>query len=349
MHPKMRGAGWTLMGLASLAILAGCGSGGSQTASSSFNGTVTIGYENAPDPESVAIAKKYFQKELKLPVRMEYFQSGPSALTALASGKLDFMTTLGNPPTAAAIARGVPLTVIWAMERYTTGEGLVVKRSSGIHSLKQLEGKTVALVKGSTSPFELETALKLHHLSVNGVTELNMSPTEMVSAWKTNQIQAAYVWVPFDTEMAQDGGTMLMYDQNVYQEAPIFNLAVVNSNWAKAHPTQVEDFVRAEADGVKFFQQNPAQAYQAMAQVNGISAAAAKAQTEGFSFSTLSSQVTPNWLGSGSGVAHSLVTKSLTSAANWLKASGQISTVPSNMAQYVDPSYAAAVLRSAKK
>ncbi len=230
---KTRGAALAVALGASM-LLSACGSGGGKTASSGFQGTVTIGYENAPDPESVAIAQKDFQKELKVPVRMEYFQSGPSALTALASGKLDFMTTLGNPPTAAAIARGVPLKVIWAMERYTSGEGLVVKKSSGIRSLKQLEGKRVALVKGSTSPFELETALKLHHLPVNGVTEINMSPTEMVSAWKTNQIQAAYVWVPFDTEMEQDGGTLLMVDQNVYREAPIFNLAVVNANWAKA-------------------------------------------------------------------------------------------------------------------
>lgn len=335
-----------LLGAAALVALAGCGSGSAQSATGGFQGTVTIGYENAPDPESVAIVQKDFQKELKVPVRMEYFESGPAALTALASGKLDFMTTLGNPPTAAAIARGVPLKVIWGMERYTTGEGLVVKKSSHIHSLSQLEGKTVALVKGSTSPFELDTALKLHHLSVSGVTELNMSPTEMVSAWKTNQIQAAYVWVPFDTEMAQDGGTMLMYDQNVYQEAPIFNLAVVNSNWASAHPALVEDFIRAEQEGVTFFQQHPQAAYQDMAKLNGISAASAKSQTTGFSFSSLSSQVTASWLGSGSGVAHSLVTKSLSSAAQWLKSSGQISSVP-NMTQYVDPKFAEAVLRSA--
>ncbi len=331
-------------------VLAGCGSSaGKTTANAGFSGTVTIGYENAPDPESVAIAQKDFQKELKVPVRMEYFESGPAALTALASGKLDFMTTLGNPPTAAAIARGVPLQVIWAMERYTTGEGLVVKKSSGIHSLKQLEGKTVALVKGSTSPFELETALKLHHLPVSGVTELNMSPTEMVAAWKTNQIQAAYVWVPFVTEMQQDGGQMLMFDQTVYHQAPIFNLAVVNSHWAQAHPTLVEDFIRAEQDGVTFFQQHPSAAYRDMGQINGISAAAAHSQTVGFSFTTLAQQVTESRLGSGAGVASSLVTKSLSSAAEWLYQSGQISSVPANMSQYVDPRYAEAVLKAEHK
>lgn len=328
------------IGLA-LAVLSGCGT---VTHPTSASAPITIGYENAPDPEAVAIAQHFFQKEMG-PVKLEYFESGPAALTALASGKLDFMTTLGNPPTAAAIARGVPLEVIWAMERYTTGEGLVVRKSSHITSLKGLEGQSVALVKGSTSPFELETALTLDHIPLTDVNEINMSPTEMVAAWKTGQINAAYVWVPFDTEMAADGGRMLMYDQNVYQTAPIFNLAVVNSRWAKTHRNAVEGFIRAESLGVQFFRQHPAKAYQDMAEVNGITASQARAQAAGLSFTTLAQQLTPSRLGSGSGVAHSLVTRSLTSAAAWLYRTGQIASLPHNMAQYVNPAYCAQVLK----
>lgn len=323
--------------------IAGCGSAIAQGAQK-FTGTVTIGYENAPDPESVALEQHDFQKALGVNVRLEYFESGPAALTALASGKLDFMTTLGNPPTAAAIARGVPLEVIWAMERYTTGEGLVVKNSSGIHRLSQLEGKTVALVKGSTSPFELQTALKLHHIPISRVTEINMSPTEMVSAWKTGQIQAAYVWVPFSTDMAADDGHFLMYDQDVYREAPIFNLAVVNAHWAAGHKTLVDDFIRAEQMGVSYFEQHPQKAYQDMGKINGISAAAARVQTEGFSFTTISQELEPARLGEGAGVKNSLVTKSLTSAAQWLYQTGQIPSLPRNMAQYVDPHFVESVL-----
>lgn len=335
-------AGGAAVSLLLAAGLAGCGSTGQAQGTS--NTTVTIGYENAPDPEAVAIEQHFFQKYMHAKVKLIYFESGPSALTEMASNKLDFMTTLGNPPTASAIARGVPLKVIWAMERYTTGEGLVVKNSSGINSLKGLEGKTVDLVQGSTSPFELDTALKNAGIPLSKVTEQNMTPSEMVSSWKTNHIEAAYVWTPFDEAMAQSGGKFLMYDQNVYKQAPIFNLAVVNSNWASSHKSLVEGFIKAEEAGVKYFHQHPAQAYQDMGKLNNITARAAKAQTTGFSFGTLQSEVTANWMGSGSGVKSSLVTKSLASAAAWLKQTGQISNDPSNISRYVDPSFAQAVL-----
>lgn len=338
-------AGFIALGTALVVTLAGCGSTPASTGGRS-SVVVTIGYENAPDPEAVAIEQHFFQKYMHAQVKLTYFSSGPSALTDMASGKLDFMTTLGNPPTASAIARGVPLRVVWAMERYTTGEGLVVKNSSGIRSLKGLEGKTVALVQGSTSPFELDTALTAAGIPLAKVTEQNYSPPEMVSAWKTNQIEAAYVWTPFDNAMQQAGGHFLMYDQNVYQKAPIFNLAVVNANFASAHKTLVEEFIRAEEAGVKFFQQHPNQAYKDMAELNGITPAEAKAQTQGFQFETLQSQ-TESSIGMGreNSVPFSLVTKSLTSAAKWLAATGQISSAPRNMAQYVDPSYANAVLK----
>lgn len=322
--------------------LAGCGTTVGAKGSSQ---TVTIGYENAPDPEAVAIEQHYFQKYLHAKVKMIYFSSGPSALTDLASGKLDFMTTLGNPPTASAIARGVPLKVVWAMERYTTGEGLVVRKGSHIHSLKDLKGKTVALVQGSTSPFELDTALQQQGISVSSVKQQNMTPPNMVSAWKSGRLNAAYVWVPFDTTMQASGGRMLMYDQNVYKSAPIFNLAVVNSSWASSNKKLVDEFVKAEDAGVKFFHQHPNQAYKDMGKLNNISAADAKAQTQGFSFTTLQQEVQPNRLGNASTVKSSLVTKSLTSAAKWLHQTGQISSIPSNMAQYVDPSFAQAVLK----
>ncbi len=331
-----------LMILPLVGIIAGCGS----ASGTSGEPTVTIGYENAPDPEAVAIEQQFFQKYMHAHVVTKYFASGPAALTALASGSLNFMTTLGNPPTASAIAKGVPLKVIWAMERYTTAEGLVVKNGSGIHSLKALEGKTVALVTGSTSPFELYTALKNAHIPQSSVHIENMSPPNMVAAWKSGSIQAAYVWVPFMSQMQQDGGHILVYDQNQAKTAPIFNLAVVNSTFAAKYPSLVEGFVRAEEAGVPFFRQHPNQAYKDMGKLNGITAAEAKSQAAGLSFTSLSQQLTAQRMGEGSSVGSSLVTKSLTSAAQWLKTQGAISSVPSNMAQYVDPTFAQKVAKS---
>ncbi|MCY0908446.1 MAG: ABC transporter substrate-binding protein [Sulfobacillus thermotolerans] len=333
----------------SVVVLAGCGS--VSTASSSASNvpsgqlpTVVIGYENnGADPEMVAIARNYFSKYMHAHVELRFFSSGPASLTALGSGDMQFMTGIGNPPAVSAIAQGVPLQVIWAQELYTKDEGLVVRKGSGIHSLKDLQGKTVALVVGSTSPFELDTALKLNHLPISSVQFNNMSPPAMVAAWERHQINAAYVWDPAFGEMLSHGGQVLMYDQNVEQHAPIFNLAVVNSQWAKTHKALVEGFVRAEQAGYSYYRSHPNSAIKEMATEAGISVSLANSELNGYKLYDINMQLTSQGLGSGTGVASSLVTKSLTASAKYLQSIHTLSSIPSNMGQFVNPEYAAAV------
>jgi taurine ABC transporter substrate-binding protein len=320
------------------AVLGGCGT----TSTAQPQTTVVIGYENnGADPEMVAIAQGYFAKYMKdAHVEMRLFSSGPAAAAALTSGSLQFMTGLGNPPAAAAISQGVPLQVVWAQELYTTDEGLVVRKGSGIQSLQDLVHKQIALVVGSTSPFEVATAMQNAGIPDSAITFVNMSPPAMVAAWERGQIDAAYVWDPaFDT-MLQNGGQAIMYDQNVERQAPIFNLSVVNSNWAKTHKTLVNEFVEAQQAGVAYYESHPQKALQDMAKEAGISVALAKTEIEGFKLYNVQDQLGADGLGTGSGVAKSLVTVSLASAAHYLQRIHQVSSAPQDMTQFVDPSYA---------
>ncbi|HKC74457.1 MAG TPA: hypothetical protein VKF37_09680, partial [Chloroflexota bacterium] len=51
--------------------------------------SVTIGFENnGADPEMVAIDQNYFSKYMHANASLKYFDSGPAALAALASGAL---------------------------------------------------------------------------------------------------------------------------------------------------------------------------------------------------------------------------------------------------------------------
>ena len=355
------------LGMAATVALAGCGAAASPTSSSaapassasshakktkaasSAKPNVVIGYENAPDPEMVAIAQHDFAKYMHAHVTMKYYSSGPAALASLASGSLQFMTVLGNPPVVTAIAHGVPLQVVWAMEQYTTAEGLVVRKGHHITSLKGLEGHHVALVQGSTSPFVLSTALKSAGVPASKVTFTNMTPPEMVAAWKRKSINAAYVWVPFFSTMVNSGGKALMYDKNEATAAPIFNLAVANRSFAAKHPHITEGFIKAEAAGYASYKAHPNAAYKAMGKLNQISASEAKSQASGLRFISLKGQLGSSGMGTPSTVGSSLVTKSLTSAAAWLKSVGAIRKVPSNMSSYVNPSFAQKVEKSGFK
>ncbi|WP_051189405.1 taurine ABC transporter substrate-binding protein [Alicyclobacillus acidoterrestris] len=291
------------------------------------------------DPEMVAIAENFFPKYMHAKVKWKLFPSGPAALAALDSGSLQFMTEIGNPPVVSAIAQGVPLQVIWAQERNTTSEGLAVKQGSGIQTLKDLKGKTVALVLGSSSSFEFDTALKAAGVSPSSVHILNMSPPSIVAAWNTGQIQAAYTWDPFFTSLVQNHGKALMYDQTISNNAPVFALSVVNSKWASTHQSLVDGFIEAQEAGVSFYEKHKTQAIADMAKEAGISTAAAKQELAGNEIDTPSMQLSQDALGVGSAVSTSLVTKSLNSAAQYLYASNTIQEIPSNLADYVNPTY----------
>ncbi len=302
--------------------------------------TVVIGYENnGPDPEMVAIAKDYFSKYMHAKVEMKLFTSGPAALTALGSGSLQFMTGIGNPPAMSAMAQGVPLQVIWAQEMYTKDEGLAVKKTSGIKSVKDLKGKTVALVLGSTSPLELDTALKNAGVPASSVHLLNMSPPAMQAAWTNNQIQAAYVWDPVFASLLKEKGEAIMYDANVKNQAPIFNLTVVNTKWAASHESLVEGFIQAQAAGVSFYQHHREAAIGLMAKEAGISVAMAKIEAAGFQFDTPVMQLGHLGMGSGATVKNSLVTKSLEAAAKYLMSSNTITSIPAHIDAFVNPMY----------
>ena len=341
-----RGFAKIVAGLGAVALtaatLAACGS---QATAVRPVPTVTIGYENnGADPEMVAKAEGFFGKYMKgAHVRMREFSSGPASLAALASGSLQFMTGIGNPPTAAAIGQGVPLKVIWAQELYTKDEGLVVRKGLGVHSLRDMAGKSIGIVVGSTSPFEVATAMANAHMPASAIKFVNMSPPDMVAAWQRGQLDAAYVWDPaFDT-MLRSGGEAIMYDQNVAKQAPIFNLAVVQAPWAKSHRQLVLGFIRAEQAGVEFYHSHPAKAVQDMAAQAGISPSLARTELAGYRLYSVRDQLTPDGLGEGAGVKHALVTLSLNGAARYLYSIRQITQAPKDMSGFVDPSYAQAV------
>ncbi len=340
-------------------VLAACGSSSSVSSSSSSPAssvpassaqtTVTIGYQNlGADPQAVVEAQNLFQKYIHAKVKLREFASGPDALPALASGAIQFMTGLGNPPVATAILHGLPVKVIWTQERYTSDEGLVVPKGSPIHSLKDLSGVSVAVVLGSTSTLALSAGLAAAGINQNSVHLVNMTPPAIQSAWSTGSLKAAYTWDPFFDYMVEHGGRVIMTDGQVSSIAPIFNLTVVNSRWAANHAALVRDFVRAEEAGVQAYQSAPTKAIADMAKVTGISTGLAQREMQGYEIYDLKAQVSSSGMGEGGSEKTSLVVKGLDLAAKQLIASGSAAGPVPNMTNFVDPSYAAAVLEKAQ-
>lgn len=337
----------------SLTALSACSSNASKSATGtgqpatasagSSNQTVVIGYENngAVDPTQAAQSLGYWTKDIKAKVKTVYFTSGPAALTALGSGSVDIMTGIGNPPVASALANHVPLSVIWCDEDSLTDQALVVRKSSGISSVAQLKGKTIATVVGSTASYALTGVLQKAGLSASDVHVLNLTPPAISTAWKTGQISAAYIWYPTLAQLLANGGTAVASDADVLQTYPINNLSVVNKTWAAAHRQLVEEFIQAQSAGVQAFENNLDSTLAAELSATGETMTEAKLEANTTKKFTAAQQLSPDALGtsdSNSLVAHSLVTAS--QYLHSLDPSGSALTSPDG---FIDRSYVQAV------
>lgn len=307
---------------------------------------IIIGYENnGADPYMVTQGQGLFQKTLDANVTLKYFSSGPAAMAALASNNLQFMCGLGVPPFVAAVSQGLPLTIIFNQERYTTAAGIVVRPDSGISTLADLKGKKIAIVQGSQSSFELATFLAQAGVPFNAVQQVNMSPPEMRVAYSTKSIDAAIVWDPVFDALRAAGAKTLVTDANLPPGASSYNICIANENWVKAHPALTIQFIKALDAGVTYTKNHPEDALKIMAQQAGISEETAASELKGYEIFSAQDQITPNVLGLGDSIASSATAQTLLATSGVLLKIGRITTPLTDADNFIDSSFAAAVAK----
>lgn len=203
---------------------------------------VRMGWYGSPRIWVIGKASGMFEKNMQTKVEWLQFPSGAAALTALASKQVD-IARMGSSPAVGGIARKLPVEVIAVAEVISTSERLIAK--SPIEAIGDLKGKRVAYPPGSTAHYALMAALKLNGVPANAVTLLAMTPTEMVAAWRRNDIDAAYVWGPFTQSMEAAGGKQILTTQQLQKEGYfVFNTFVVRKEFADKYPDKVAQFLQ---------------------------------------------------------------------------------------------------------
>src|SRR6187431_2188252 len=93
-------------------------------------------------------------------------------------------------------ANGVPTKQIFQLDKSYGADGMVVR--SGINSIKELKGKTVAASAPGTAPyFTLAWFLKKNGLTVKDVTVVNMEPAAAAQAFIAGQNDVAMTYEPY--------------------------------------------------------------------------------------------------------------------------------------------------------
>jgi NitT/TauT family transport system substrate-binding protein len=252
-------------------LIAGCSSSGSSSSTGTTTNatgaaaapvTVRLGYlaNITHAPALIAVKNGYFTRALGSAgtLKTSTYSSGTQETTAILAGQLDAAYVGPNPAINAWQKSGG--TAIKIVSGAATGGASVVVKPS-ISSAAQLKGQSLATPSlGNTQDVALRYWLKQQGLatSATGGGDVAIKPTKPNSAavleFKSGQIAGASEPSPYDVQMVQDGGKVLL------SEPGVTTVLMVTQSFLSAHPAIVADLLKANIQAIDYIKTNPSAA-----------------------------------------------------------------------------------------
>jgi NitT/TauT family transport system substrate-binding protein len=257
-------------------LAAGCSSSGASTGSGSSSGgsssapvTLRLGFlaNITHAPALVALKEGFFAKDLgkNVTLKTSVFSSGTQETTALLAGQLDAAYVGPNPAINAwQKSSGKAIKIISGAA--SGGAALVVKPS--ISSVSQLKGQKLATPSlGNTQDVALRYYLKSHGLTSTqtGGGDVPITPispnSDAVLEFKSGQIAGGWEPAPYDIEMQQDGGKVLVNEASLWPGGKFVTTnIVVAQSFLAAHPSVVTGLLKANIQAINFIHRSTAAA-----------------------------------------------------------------------------------------
>jgi taurine transport system substrate-binding protein len=258
--------------------LAGCGKT-SEVSTPKKPEAITIGFQDIPNDEIIAKVKGFYESELGVKVNFKKFDSGRDVNNAFASNSID-IGLMGSTPAAVGIAKGLNYEVFWIHDVIGAAESLAVKNTANINSIKDLQGKKVAVPFSSTAHYSLLNALKLEGVNLADVKILDMQPPDIFAAWQRGDIDAAYVWNPVLGKLLADGKVITDSGKLAEKGVITADLGVVSKDFAQKYPDIVARYIKVQQKAHDLYNSKPDDAADALAQGLNIEKAEALRQAK---------------------------------------------------------------------
>lgn len=194
---------------------------------------------------AIADAKGYFEEE-GLEINYQRFTSGPPEISAMVAGRAD-IGFIGSG--AAWLAFRGDVNII-ALDNLALTDQVIAKKSSGIETLADLRGKTIATQLGTAGENILNLALAKAGLTQADVTIINMDNNNLASAIVStagDSVDAIAGWKPGTTAILTalgDDGIVLASNAD-FPDASFPSVWVANKDFVANNPEAVQKFVNA--------------------------------------------------------------------------------------------------------
>jgi NitT/TauT family transport system substrate-binding protein len=194
----------------------------------------------------IAMEKGYFKEE-GLEMKPIVFTSGVPLMQALSGGSVDVAimgAVISNFP-----SQGVGKVFLLNDIEFDTAK-LYARPESGVSTIKDLKGKRIATVKGTTAHVFLHNALKANGLdSTKDVELVSMDMAGAVAAFISGAVPAISTWVPFDVQIREKvpGVKLISSAKEFYPGAAIMGGWVAANKYHETKQEVLKKIIRAWA------------------------------------------------------------------------------------------------------
>ncbi len=205
---------------------------------SGMNGQIPVVMERA------GIAKKH-----GLDAEYSFFQYGPPAMEAFASGRVDAVITSLMPVTTLLSKQPDAAEVVASLGQ--SSHALMVAKDSAVTDVSQLKGKKIAVSFGSDSHLDLLTLLKGAGLNpASDVQLLNTQPNELVLALTRKFADAIVIRQPQVLRLKEDFNAKVVYTW------PFRFVSIMRTDFMKANPSVKKKYLAALRESILFIAKN---------------------------------------------------------------------------------------------
>ena len=233
--------------VAACAALAGCGSESANAQAVRDDGsvdlskvTLTVGDQKGGSKALLSAAGSL--DEVPYTIKWKSFTSGPPLLEALNAGAIDIGGVGNTPPLFAAAAKS-KIEVVSGATMGAKGDTIVVPKSSKIKDVSDLEGKKVAVAKGSSANYNLLAQLDKAGVDFDKVDVQYLQPADALAAFSAKHVDAWAIWDPYTAQAEVDEDARVIADGGGVVNGMAFQAANPDSLDDKATAAALRDYV----------------------------------------------------------------------------------------------------------
>ncbi len=236
-----------------------------------YGGSAWLGHYSAYIAMKTGLMAKH-----GIDLRWQAFSTSSARMAAVMAGNVDIAGT-GVVSALALMASGAKqFQLIATPNNFGRAEGLLVRES--IKSIADLKGKKIGVTYASSAHVLLLDVLAQSGINPDkDVSVINLPATELLTAYKANQIDAAAAWTPtFDRIRALPGTRMLFDDSSFslyksYKMSPGPDVLLTRTSFGKDNPAAVKAFMLAVFEANTLLTQKPEEAAKILLELTSLS------------------------------------------------------------------------------